>query len=99
MTFGRCASLTSRRGSGFAALLLGLSGCVGQSTQSQTPLSGEGAINAEDVKQVPIQQSGHEKAAEGARHCTSPTGSGVECDVAGINRQELGEGIPNVIRR
>ena len=79
-------------------LLLSLFACAGQPTESQVQSTTEVAINAEDVEQVPISQnSGPESAVEAARPCRSPTGGGVECDVAGINRTTLQEGTPNVV--
>ena len=93
---------TARRvayGAGVAALLVSLFGCARERMYAHVESSTEVAINAEDVEQVPIpQNSGPETAVEAARRCRSPTGGGVECDVAGINRTGLEEGIPSVFR-
>ena len=79
-------------------LLLSVFACAGQPPESQVESTTEIAVNAEDVEQVPIlQNSGSKSAVEVARRCRLPTGGGVECDVAGINRRALQEGSPNVV--
>ncbi len=93
-----CASRLAH-GACITTLLLSVFACADQPTESQVQSTSEVAINAEDVEQVPIpQNSGPETAVEAARRCRSPTGGGVECDVAGINRTGLEEGIPSVFR-
>ena len=86
-------------GAGVAALLIGLYGCARERMYAHVEFTTEAAINAEDAEQVPIQgQSARERAAENARNCRSPAGARIECDVAGIHRTGLEEGIPNVWR-
>lgn len=93
-----CASRLAQ-GACISTLLLSLFACVGQPTGSQVQSTTEVTINAEDVEQVPISQnSGPEGAVEATRPCRSPTGGGIECDVAGINNRALQEGSPNVFR-
>ncbi len=93
---------TARRvayGAGVAALLVSLFGCARERMYAHVESTTEAAINAEDAEQVPIQgQSARERAAENARDCRSPAGARIECDVAGIHRTGLEEGIPNVFR-
>jgi len=74
-------------GIGIAGLLIGLSACAGQPSDSQASSAGEGGISAEDAEQIPIrQQSARERAAENARNCRSPAGARIECDADGMNR-------------
>ncbi len=73
-----------------ATLLLSLLACAGQVTESQVPPASEVAISAEDVEQIPIQDvAARERAAREARRCRGPARARGECDLDGVEIDQI----------